>query len=182
MTQIRPIALCAVLIGTFATACGGGPGKVQAAAPAVAATPVDAAPAAVASQATAGGTVTGTVAETMKGGGYTYVRLQTGKEDVWIAASEFDTREGDRLTAALDMPMQNFHSKTFNRDFALIYFVSQISRDGKPVGTAADTAAGTAADAADAPAAQRAPAMSSHDSAAAAAPQKIAPPPGGMSI
>src|SRR4051812_39296277 len=174
MTHIRLIAFTAVLIGACATACGGGPGKVQAAAPAVAATTPGAAPAAPAPQATAGGAVTGIVAETMKGGGYTYVRLQTGKEDVWIAASEFDTKAGERLTAALDMPMQNFHSKTFNRDFALIYFVSQISRDGKPVGTAADTAA--------APAGHGAPAMSSHDSAAVAAPQRIAPPAGGMSI
>jgi len=182
MTRIQAIGLTAALAVTSTAACGAGGGTAQPQAPVVAAapaatsavSPADAAPAIAAPATIDGGTVTGTVVETMKGGGYTYVRLQTGKEDVWIAASEFDAKEGDRLTTVLDMPMQNFHSKTFNRDFAVIYFVSEISRNGKPVGTAAAAASGGQ---------PAAPAMSSHQSTAAAAPaEKIASAPGGMSI
>src|SRR5512138_2063275 len=77
------------------------------------------------------GTISGTVAETMNSGGYTYVRLTTDKGDTWIAASEFAIKSGEKLTVAPEMPMQNFHSKTLNRDFPLIYFVSQVAREGE---------------------------------------------------
>jgi hypothetical protein len=175
MTHSTLVVLPAVLAFAGLAACGGGADRAQAAIAPPTAKPADTSTATTAPpRVSGGGSVTGTVAETMNGGGYTYVRLQTGKEDVWVAASEFDAKNGDRLTAALDMPMQNFHSRTFNRDFAIIYFVSQISRDGKPVGTAAAAAA----------AGQRAaPAMSSHEPAAATPPsEQIAAPAGGLSI
>jgi len=74
---------------------------------------------------------TGRVVETMDAGGYTYVRLQTTGVDIWIAATEFPVKVGERLTAQLEMPMSNYHSKTLNRDFALIYFVPQVAREGQ---------------------------------------------------
>lgn len=76
---------------------------------------------------------TGTVAETMNSGGYTYARLQDGKDDVWIAARDFSTRAGDRLTVSLEMPMENFESKTLKRTFPVVYFVSSVARDGQQV-------------------------------------------------
>lgn len=115
---------------------------------------------------------TGTVAETMNSGGYTYARLQApGKEDVWIAAREFQTAQGDRLTVGLDMPMQNFESKTLKRTFPLVYFVGGVTRDGQRL----DAPAGMPGE----PAAL----MTSH--APAAAPvtvEPVAPAAGGIAI
>ena len=123
--------------------------------------------------ATAGGPAqfTGTVAETMNSGGYTYARLQApGKDDVWIAASAVATKPGDRLTVTLDMPMQNFESKTLGRTFPVVYFVSAVSPAGQ--GGAASGGDGAI------------PAlMTSH--APASVPtsvEPVAPAPGGMSI
>lgn len=144
-------------------ACGG-------AKPATTAAPAPQAAAAGAPAASANA-FTGEVAETMNSGGYTYARLHAdGKEDVWIAAAEFPAKTGERLSVALEMPMQNFQSKTLNRTFPVIYFVANVSRDGQPI--------------AGAPAQAAAPSMmTSHaPSSAPAAVEPIAPAPGGMSV
>jgi hypothetical protein len=94
--------------------------------------PTTAAPAA-APAAQAPGTIAGTIAETMNSGGYTYARLQTGSKDSWIAANELPVKVGDRISATVDMPMENFNSKTLNRSFPLIYFVKGVTRDGVTV-------------------------------------------------
>ena len=89
------------------------------------------APPASAAPAASAGTVTGTVVETMNSGGYTYMRLQSGQKDVWIAATEMSVAKGETVTAPLEMPMANFHSNTLNRDFPMIYFVTQVARAGE---------------------------------------------------
>jgi len=73
-------------------------------------------------------TVTATVLETMNASNYTYVRVQTGTGELWAAASQFTVAVGDKVVVSLDQPMENFHSQSLNRDFPLIYFVSQIAR------------------------------------------------------
>ena len=126
MYRAAVLALAAVL--PFAAACRG-MGSTNAAAPRAQA----AAPQAAATAADPNA-FTGTVAETMNSGGYTYARLQAlGRDDVWIAASEFPAKTGDRLTVALTMPMQNFKSKTLARTFPTIYFVSDVARDSQQV-------------------------------------------------
>lgn len=87
--------------------------------------------------AIATGTLTGTIAETMNSGGYTYARLQTGSTDAWMATGELPVRVGDRIAATIDMPMENFTSKTLNRSFPLIYFVTGVTRDGATVSATA---------------------------------------------
>ncbi len=84
--------------------------------------------------------VTGPVLETMDAANYTYVHVGTEAGELWAAASRFPVAVGDRVTISLEQPMENFHSKTLNRDFKLIYFVSQIARAG---GTAAGAAPAT---------------------------------------
>jgi hypothetical protein len=124
-------------------------------------------------------TATGTVAETMDSGGYTYVRLKTSSDEMWLAATDLKTKAGDRLTVGLDVPMRNFHSKTLDRDFPLIYFVSRVARDGESLEAAGATTG--------------MPMGASHDSTAvsssalgpapaARAVDPVAPPPGGVSI
>jgi len=76
-------------------------------------------------------TVTGTVLETMDAATYTYVRVKTDKGEIWAAASQFKVAVGDKLTIPLEMPMENFRSNALKRDFPLIYFASQIRKDGE---------------------------------------------------
>ena len=71
----------------------------------------------------------GTVVETMNTGGYTYVCVDTGGEKVWAAAPEVQIKVGDKVTIPEGMPMANYHSKTLNRDFPLVYFVGSITNE-----------------------------------------------------
>ncbi len=72
----------------------------------------------------------GAVIETMNSGGYTYVKIDTGSEKIWAAATEFQVKVGDKVTFAQGVPMKNYHSKTLERTFELVYFVSDISVPG----------------------------------------------------
>jgi hypothetical protein len=114
-------------------------------------------------------TITGTVAETIDAANYTYVRISTGSEDVWVAASPSKVAVGEKVAIPTEMRMENFHSQALNRDFPVIYFAPQIAREGEalPVMTP-----------------QGAAAMSSHGNAQGPAPvvEPIAPPEGGMSV
>lgn len=83
------------------------------------------APAAPASQAK-----TGTVVETMNAAGYTYVQVDTGSEKIWAAAPEFQVKVGDSVAVPEGMPMPNYHSKTLNRDFDVVYFVPAVMVGG----------------------------------------------------
>ena len=73
---------------------------------------------------------TGKVTETMDGGGYTYVLVDSGTNKLWAAATKFEVRQGDVVAVANAMPMPNFHSKALNRDFPMIYFASSIAVNG----------------------------------------------------
>jgi len=132
------------------------------------------------------GTVTGTVVETMNSGGYTYMRVQAGAKDVWIAAAEFAVTKGESVTAPLEMPMANFHSNTLNRDFPMIYFVSQVARAGQELQSAPAATGAQMPGLPPMPMSRTgAPTTSSTGAApqaAAAAVQPNAPPAGGLSI
>lgn len=59
-------------------------------------------------------------------GGITYVEVDTGKEKVWAAGTvDNSLGTGDTISFSASMPMQNFHSKSLDRDFAVIYLVKQ---------------------------------------------------------
>ncbi len=83
-----------------------------------------------AAQAPAGKAKSGKVVETMNSGGYTYVQVDTGTEKFWAAAPEFKVKVGDPVVVPAGLPMPNYHSKTLNRDFDELYFVSQIMVGG----------------------------------------------------
>jgi hypothetical protein len=85
-----------------------------------------AAPAVFASE----GNLTGKVIETMDASSYTYVLADTGSNKVWAASTKFDVKVGDTVTFAAGDPMQNYHSKTLNRDFDLVYFAGSVSVNG----------------------------------------------------
>jgi len=83
----------------------------------------------------------GKVLETMSTAGYTYVRVDTGRETFWAAAPEFDVEVGDKVSVPEGMPMQNYHSQTLNRDFNVVYFVPSVTVAGKE-GTASSLPSG----------------------------------------
>jgi hypothetical protein len=76
--------------------------------------------------AEAEGNFSGTVRETMNTAGYTYVQVDTGRQQVWAAATQFAVTKGDTVTVVGGMPMASFHSKTLNRDFDVVYFTGKI--------------------------------------------------------
>jgi hypothetical protein len=116
--------------------CAGKPADQAASssAPGAAAAASPRAPAAGAAPAAgqAAQTVAGTVLETFDASNYTYVRVKTASGDFWAATGTFKVAVGDRVTVPLEMPMENFHSQTLNRDFPLIYFTSRVGREGEP--------------------------------------------------
>jgi hypothetical protein len=73
----------------------------------------------------------GKVVETMNAASYTYVLLDGGAKRTWVAAPRFEVKPGDTVAAAEAMPMTNYHSKTLNRTFDLIYFSGAVTVNGK---------------------------------------------------
>lgn len=73
----------------------------------------------------------GKVLTTMNSGGYTYVEIQEKDKRTWAAARQFDVSVGDTVEFPGGMLMKNFNSKTLNRTFESILFVS-VMRVVKP--------------------------------------------------
>ncbi len=70
--------------------------------------------------------MSGSVLETMDTAGYTYVKVKTATKEIWAAAPQFKVAVGDAVIIPAGMVMPNYHSNTLNRDFAELYFVSNI--------------------------------------------------------
>lgn len=77
-------------------------------------------------QAAAAPGISGKVSETMNTGGYTYVQVDTGTQQVWAAAPEFQVKVGDPVIIPEGMPMANHTSPTLNRTFDVVYFVPSV--------------------------------------------------------
>jgi len=67
----------------------------------------------------------GEVVETMNAGGYTYVHVDTGSEQIWAAGPEQEMPIGTVVAISKAMPMEGFHSPALERDFDLVYFVNE---------------------------------------------------------
>jgi hypothetical protein len=80
------------------------------------------------------GKFTGKVTETMDAASYTYVRIDTGKEKIWVAAPKVQVKVGDSVTVPSSMAMEKYHSKTLNRDFDVVYFAGDMQVNGKTAG------------------------------------------------
>ncbi len=78
------------------------------------------APTAQATQADSG--ITGTVTQTMNASGYTYMHVDSGTEQQWVAIPQADIKTGDKVTYLQGMVMPTFQSKTLNRTFTNIVF------------------------------------------------------------
>lgn len=78
---------------------------------------------------------TGKVLEVMNASNYTYVRVDTGREKLWLAGPQTKIKAGEKVTFSAGLPMKNFQSKSLGRTFDTVYFVDRIAREGdKPAG------------------------------------------------
>ena len=72
------------------------------------------------------------VAETMDAASYTYVLVDTGfTNKFWAAAPRFTVKVRDAVVVAAAIAMPNYHSKTLNRDFDVVYFTNNVTVSGK---------------------------------------------------
>jgi len=80
----------------------------------------------------AGEKLYGSVVETFDAGGFTYIQLDNGKERFWAAGPLTELAPGAMVAIFTGMPMENYHSKSLDRDFELIYFTERIITDARP--------------------------------------------------
>ncbi len=66
--------------------------------------------------------LSGKVAETMDGGGYTYVLLEKQGAKIWVAMPRTKVKVGQEIALQPGIEMANFPSKALNRTFERIYF------------------------------------------------------------
>lgn len=71
-----------------------------------------------------GQTMSGKVIETMDAAGYTYLRIETGGKESWVAIPETKVESGTTVNYYAGMEMHDFTSKSLNRTFASITFSS----------------------------------------------------------
>jgi len=76
--------------------------------------------------ASASQNITGKVLETMDSGGYTYMKVDTGDSQPWVAIPQSQVKVGQEITYQPGMVMNNFASKSLNRTFDSIVFSSGI--------------------------------------------------------
>jgi hypothetical protein len=66
----------------------------------------------------------GIVVSSMDTTGYTYIELTNGGKKFWIAAPTTKVKNGDHIRFVENMTMHNFTSKTLNRTFDRLVFVT----------------------------------------------------------
>ena len=66
--------------------------------------------------------LSGTVAETMNSGGYTYIKLDMGGKARWVAIPLTEVKAGQQVKLQPGIEMGNFTSKTLNKTFDNIIF------------------------------------------------------------
>ena len=66
--------------------------------------------------------VKGTVVETMTGGGYTYVCIESDGQKQWAAMPPTEVKVGEKVEIKPSMVMRNFNSKALGRTFDSLIF------------------------------------------------------------
>lgn len=66
------------------------------------------------------------VQEVLQADKYTYLRVDQGQEERWLAVSKMDAKVGDRYIYDRALMKSNFYSREFDRTFERIYLVSRI--------------------------------------------------------
>jgi hypothetical protein len=121
--RLRGVTL---LAGLLAVACAPGDPQPRAEA-AAAATPTAGLPEghpAIGGMGAPGTAVTGVVKETMDGGGYTFVLLDLGDREIWVAGPETPLKPGEALALPDTMNMGPFTANSIQRTFEVLYFTT----------------------------------------------------------
>ena len=69
----------------------------------------------------------GTVLSTINAGAYTYIEVKQGEQTQWLAAQTVAVKMGDVIRFDDGALMDDFHSKSLNRTFPHILFVSLVA-------------------------------------------------------
>lgn len=77
-------------------------------------------------------TFTGTVLEAMEVPEYTYMRVKTSSGEEWVAVTKTPVANGDVVTVAQNLVMENFHSKSLNRTFPKLVMGMLVGAPKKP--------------------------------------------------
>jgi len=80
--------------------------------------------------ASAANVLTGSVIETLDAPGYTYVHVKTASGDEWAAVPATQIKKGSTVNVAVQMPMENFESKTLKRKFDRVLFGTIVADGG----------------------------------------------------
>lgn len=130
--SLRLLTLTIVLLAFLVAACGSDVETTQTA-QSQSHNKEHAAAAAPQAQAAAN-VVSGEVLETMDTDKYTYVRLEHGGETIWAAGPKTEMAVGNEVVVSRQMPMPNFHSKSLDRTFEVVYFVTGFGGDSQAMG------------------------------------------------
>ena len=71
----------------------------------------------------------GKVTDIIEAAGYTYLQVDTGGNLIWAAGPSTPFKKGDMVAFDTGMPMKDFHSKSLDRNFKLLYFVDAFTTD-----------------------------------------------------
>ena len=74
---------------------------------------------------------TAKITQTLSSGGYTYMKVQEGKNNYWVAMTLRDAKVGQEISFEEQGWMKNFKSKTLNRTFDDILFASDPAPSSK---------------------------------------------------
>lgn len=75
----------------------------------------------------------GKIVQLQQAGSYTYAEVDTGGgQKVWVAGGHLEAKAGDSVQWTESAVMTNFQSKTLNRTFDKILFVTEWSTEGGP--------------------------------------------------
>lgn len=70
----------------------------------------------------------GKVLEVLDSPTYSFIRVSTKKEPLWLAAYKANVVKGDTVSYSSGIGMPNFHSKSLNRTFDMIVFVDTLEK------------------------------------------------------
>ncbi len=71
------------------------------------------------------------VVSTIDAAPYTYLEVMQNKKTLWLAANAVPAKKGDVIRFDNGMVMTNFRSKTLNRTFPSVLFVSRVVITGE---------------------------------------------------
>lgn len=74
----------------------------------------------------------GLVTETIQGGSYTYVHIDTATGAEWLAAATIELAMGDTVRYSDGVMMEDFYSNSLQRTFATIRFVGRLEKTTAP--------------------------------------------------